>query len=178
MVAANATNEELVHVDQRTRYGFKSVDVYYSLSPKSGLVPEDFEEGKEYCLQVWTNPSSGKKYVNKVLSGEQSIDTNRNTATVKKTVTPPTAIPAYQRTKAHEQEEKSNGVVGESPSMDRTLKPVISELEKQKNRRILFQGVLQAVIQRTVSNSITVDDWKKETKDITVDFVNFVENQL
>lgn len=58
--------KETITVTYSAKYGPKIGDVFYSLSPKSGLTPKNFEVGKTYQVLVYTS-KTGKKYINQIV---------------------------------------------------------------------------------------------------------------
>lgn len=64
--------KETITVTLVAKYGPKVQDQWYSLSPKSGLTPANFQAGKTYQVLVYTS-KTGKKYINQIV-GEDRVD--------------------------------------------------------------------------------------------------------
>lgn len=62
----NLTKETIV-VEAAGKYGPKVNGVFYSLSTKSNLRPEQFQPGKTFDVLIYTTPASGKKYINQII---------------------------------------------------------------------------------------------------------------
>lgn len=68
-----ANTRETIVVEQVGKYGPKVNGVFYSLSPKSNLRPEQFVAGRQYDVLIYTSvPSAksagGKKYINQIVN--------------------------------------------------------------------------------------------------------------
>ncbi len=63
------------------KFGPKVGDVWYPLSSKSGLKPDNFEKDKTYSVLVYTS-GTGKKYINQLLGETAEVITTTPATTI------------------------------------------------------------------------------------------------
>lgn len=112
---SDVTHVIQITIEKLGPYGPLAAGVWYGLSKKSGLTVQDFIVGNTYNVVLWTS-DSGKKYINKVVNNAQSVNGAESVAS-----------PAQQ---------------AESKQQP---KATWADNDKSKNKRILVQGVYQAV---------------------------------
>lgn len=61
-----AVTKETITVTYVGKFGPRVGEIWYPLSSKSGLKPENFEKGKTYNVLIYTS-GTGKKYINQIV---------------------------------------------------------------------------------------------------------------
>jgi hypothetical protein len=161
---------ETVTVKNISKYGiFGLDDTGYYLSPKSGLKPDNFEQGNTYHVLVYTS-GTGKKYINQIVG--EDIKQSETKIILKE-------LGNGVQVQEKAGDNKILDVRKSNDSFNKITEVIKKEVDwDKKQRQIQWQGILQAVIASPASPmfSTSKEEWVKFVKESTLEFVTFLQD--
>jgi hypothetical protein len=153
---------ETITIEGPTPYGVKANGRYYNFS--KFLKDKTFETGRTYQVNIYTS-DKGAKYINEVLGEVSSVlvDALQSSA-------------AVSNTHAAGLNDAIHGIIKVPESVE--PKSSYQDYDAKKSKRILVQGVLQAVIQAQGLLMSVNGNWEEQVERTTLRFVQFAEENL
>jgi hypothetical protein len=146
------------------KYGPNVNGVFYSIDPRSGVKPEQFEKGRAYDITFWTS-KTGKKYINQIVGEGGAIINSAPAESISAQVV-----------------KETIEIIKELPGDDKILvdKPHIKkEVDwDKKTAQIQAQGCIQAAVQSPGLQLLLITDYKgywENVERLAKDMLQFVQ---